>query len=39
MPLNDLAEMLGIDVYVVKIIIGAACHINKKVKASMSHSS
>jgi hypothetical protein len=35
---HDLAEMLGIDVYVAKIIIGAAYDINKKISSkSNSH--
>jgi hypothetical protein len=33
----DLAEMLGIDEYVAKIIIGAAHNIKKRIKASMCH--
>ena len=35
---NDLAEMLDIDEYVAKIIIGAAYRINKKAIASISNS-
>jgi hypothetical protein len=34
---DDLAEMLGIDEYVAKIITSAAYDMNKKVKASMFH--
>jgi hypothetical protein len=36
---HDLAEMLGIDEYVAKIIIDAAYDINKKDIASISNSS